>query len=219
MGETVQLTAGDGHRFAAYRAMPDTTLRGGLVILQEIFGVTGHIRAVADEYAGYGYLSIAPAMFDRVEPGVELPFTEFPKAREYAAALKLEQTLLDLQAAVSSAAEAGRVGVVGYCWGGTIAYLAACECPIAAAVSYYGGRIPQYLDRRPRCPVMYHFGEHDRGIPLSTVAEVRAGHRDGSFHIYPAGHGFNCTERADYHPESAQLALERTLKFLAEHVG
>jgi len=219
MGETVQLTAGDGHHFTAYRARPKAQPRGGIVILQEIFGVTRHIRDVVDQYAGHGYLSIAPAMFDRVEPGIELAYTEFPKGRDYAAALKLEQTLLDLHAAVQSAAEAGRTGVVGYCWGGTIAYLAACECPVAAAVSYYGGRITQYLDRKPRCPVMYHFGEHDKGIPLSTVAQVRAGHREGIFHTYPAGHGFNCTERADYHPESARLALERTLKFLAEHVG
>lgn len=219
MGETVQLTAGDGHRFTAYRASPNTKPRGGMVILQEIFGVTRHIRDLTDQYAGHGYLSVAPAMFDRVEPGIELPYTEFQKGVEHTAALKLDQTLLDLKASIESASEAGRTGVVGYCWGGTMAYLSACEFSIAAAVSYYGGRITQYLDRKPRCPVMYHFGERDKGIPLATVAQVRAGHREGVFHIYPAGHGFNCTERADYDPDSARLALERTLRFLSDHVG
>jgi carboxymethylenebutenolidase len=219
MGETVQLTAGDGFRFEAYRAAPKAKPRGGIVIVQEIFGVNRHIRDVTDQYANLGYLTLAPAMFDRVQPGVDVPYTDFPKGREYATALKLEQTLLDLHAAVKGAAEGGRVGVVGYCWGGTMAYLAACECPIAAAVAYYGGRITQYLDRRPRCPVMYHFGELDKAIPMATVEQIRAAHREGIYYTYPAGHGFNCTERAEYEPESARLALERTLKFLGEHVG
>ncbi|HSD74076.1 MAG TPA: dienelactone hydrolase family protein [Steroidobacteraceae bacterium] len=219
MGQTVQLTAGDGHRFAAYRTAPAGTPRGGLVIVQEIFGVTRHMRDVADQYAGLGYVSVVPAMFDRVEPGIELPYTEIARGRDYAGALRLDQTLLDVKAALDAVASFGKTGVVGFCWGGTIAYLAACETPIAAAVSYYGGRITQYLDRKPRCPVMYHFGEQDRGIPLTAVEQVRAAHPEGIFHLYPAGHGFNCTERADYEAASAKLAFERTREFLARHVG
>ena len=219
MGQTVQLTASDGHRFAAYRASPAATPRGGLVILQEIFGVTGHMRDVADQYAALGYLSVVPAVFDRVEPGIELPYTEIARGREYAGALKLEQTLLDLNAALESVAAVGKSGVVGFCWGGTIAYVAACECPITAAVLYYGGRITQYLDRKPRCPVMYHFGEMDRNIPLSAVEQIRAAHPEGIYHLYPAGHGFNCTERADYDAASARLAFDRSREFLARHIG
>lgn len=219
MGQTVQLAAGDGHRFAAYRATPAGKPRGGLVIVQEIFGVTRHMRDVADQYAAQGYTSVAPSMFDRVEPGIELPYTEIARGRDYAGRLRLDQTMLDVNAALDSVAEAGRKGVVGFCWGGTIAYLAACETRIAAAVSYYGGRITQYLDRKPRCPVMYHFGEQDRGIPLTAVEQIRASHPEGTYYLYPAGHGFNCTERADYDPASARLAFARTCEFLARHIG
>ncbi len=219
MGETVQLTAGDGHRFGAYRASPAGTPRGGLVIVQEIFGVTRHMREVADQYAAQGYLSIVPATFDRVERSVELDYTEIARGRDYAGALKLEQTLLDLNASIDALAPTEKRGVVGFCWGGTIAYLAACESPIAAAVCYYGGRITQYLDHKPRCPVMYHFGERDKAIPLTAVEQIRASHPEGIYHLYPAGHGFNCTERADYDPASARLAFDRTIKFLARHVG
>ncbi len=219
MGETVQLTAGDGHRFAAYRARPAGKPRGGLVIVQEIFGVTRHMRDVAEQYAAQGYSSIVPSMFDRVEPSVELAYSAIDRGRQYASALKVDQTLLDLNAAIAAVAEAGSTGVVGFCWGGTIAYLAACESPIAAAVSYYGGRITQYLDRKPRCPLMYHFGERDKGIPLTAVEQIRASHPEGICHVYPAGHGFNCTERADYDPVSARLAFDRSLEFLSKHVG
>lgn len=219
MGETVHLMAGDGHRFVAYRATPAGKPRGGIVIVQEIFGVTRHMRDVADQYAAQGYSTLVPSMFDRAERGVELAYTEIDKGRQYVGALKLDQTLLDLRTAVESASAGGRTAVVGYCWGGTFAYLAACEHPIACAVSYYGGRITQYLDRKPRCPVMYHFGERDKGIPLAAVEQIRAAQPEGIFHVYPAGHGFNCTDRADYDPVSARLAFDRTLEFLSKHVG
>jgi carboxymethylenebutenolidase len=220
MGQTVQLTAGDGHRFAAYRATPVGTARGGLVIVQEIFGVTQHMRDVAEQYAGIGYTSVVPAMFDRVEPEIELPYTEIARGREYAGRLRLDQTLLDLNAAIASVAATGKkTGVVGFCWGGTIAYLAACEAPIAAAVAYYGGRITQYLDRKPRVPLMYHFGELDRNIPLTAVEQIRAAHPQGIYHLYPAGHGFNCSERADFDAASARLAFDRTREFMARHIG
>lgn len=219
MGQTVQLAAGDGHRFAAYRAAPAEAARGALVIVQEIFGVTQHMRNVADQYAGIGYTSVVPAMFDRIEPGIELPYTEIARGREYAGRLRLDQTLLDINAAIAAVAADGQPGVVGFCWGGTIAYLAACEAPIAAAVAYYGGRITQYLDRKPRVPVMYHFGELDRNIPLTAVEQIRAAHPQGIYHLYPAGHGFNCAERADYDAASARLAFDRTREFLARHIG
>jgi carboxymethylenebutenolidase len=158
-------------------------------------------------------------MFARIEPGIELPYTEIARGREYAGRLRLDQTLLDINAAIAAVAADGKPGVVGFCWGGTIAYLAACEAPIAAAVAYYGGRITQYLDRKPRVPVMYHFGELDRNLPLTAVEQIRAAHPQGIYHLYPAGHGFNCTERADYDAASARLAFDRTREFLARHIG
>jgi carboxymethylenebutenolidase len=177
------------------------------------------MRDVADQWAAQGYTSVVPAMFDRIEPGIELAYTEIARGREFAGRLRLDQTLLDVNAALESVAAFGRTGVVGFCWGGTIAFLAACECPIAAAVAYYGGRITQYLDRKPRCPVMYHFGELDRGIPVTAVEQIRAAHPEGIYHLYPAGHGFNCTERADYDAASARLAFDRSREFVARHIG
>ena len=219
MADTIELSAPDGHRFSAYRAQPAVAPRGGLVIIQEIFGLTRHICEVADQYAAEGYLCIAPAMFDRVRPGIVIDYSQMQQGVETMMALKLPQTLLDVGAAVDAAATAGKTGVVGYCWGGTIAYIAACRLPISAAVSYYGGRILQYGDRTPRCPVMYHFGEHDQSIPLATVEKVRELHPQGIFHIYPAGHGFSCSERSTFEPQSARLAFERSLAFLHSHVG
>jgi carboxymethylenebutenolidase len=220
MAETIELSAPDGHRFSAYQAQPPGTPRGALVIIQEIFGITQHMREVADQYAVQGYTSIVPAMFDRVRPGIVLDYSQMQEGVETMMQLKPSQTLLDMGAAVEAAALAGRkTGVVGYCWGGTMAYVAACRLPISAAVSYYGGRILQYADRKPRCPVMYHFGEKDQSIPMGTVEKVRELHPEGIFHTYPAGHGFNCNARASYEPESARLAFERSLEFLRTNVG
>ena len=219
MAETFELSAADGHRFSAYRAEPAGQPRGGLVIIQEIFGITPHMREVGDQYAAQGYSCIVPAMFDRVRPGIVLDYSQMQEGVETMMALKPSQTLLDMGAAVDAAASAGKTGVVGYCWGGTMAYIAACRLPISAAVSYYGGRILQYADHKPRCPVMYHFGERDQSIPMNTVEKVRQLHPDGIFYTYPAGHGFNCSGRASYEPESARLAFERSLEFLHTNVG
>jgi carboxymethylenebutenolidase len=219
MAETIELSAPDGHRFSAYRADPTGTPRGGVVIVQEIFGLTHHIREVADQYAAQGYASFAPAMFDRVRPGIVLDYSEIQQGVETMMQLKPSQTLLDLGATVDAAVAAGKTAVVGFCWGGTIAYVAACRLPISAAVSYYGGRILQYGDHKPRCPVMYHFGEQDQSIPPATVEKVRHLHPEGIFYTYPAGHGFNCSERSSYEPQSAQLAFERSLEFLRRNVG
>lgn len=220
MGETIRLKAVDGHEFSAWLARPASTPRGGLVVLQEIFGVNEHIRRVTESFAANGYLAIAPALFDRVRPGVELGYQQIDAGREIVMALERANTVRDISAAIAAVREAGQVGAIGYCWGGALADLAACECGISAAVSYYGRHTATWLDLQPRCPVMYHFGKLDPLIPPETVAAIRAGRPRGIFHIYEdAGHGFNCDERPEYEPESASLALKRTLEFLRRHIG
>jgi len=220
MGQTVQLIAADGHRLGVWLARPQGKPRGGLVVLQEIFGVNGHIRRVTESFAAEGYLALAPALFDRVAPAVEFGYDQVEAGRNAMTALERPDTVRDISAAVGAAREAGRVGAIGYCWGGALADLAACECGVDAAVSYYGRHTATWLDLKPKCPVFYHFGRLDPLIPPETVAAIRAGRPDGVFHEYEgAGHGFNCDERHEYHPASAQLALERSLAFLRRHVG
>jgi carboxymethylenebutenolidase len=219
MGHSVELTAADGHRLAAYLSEPASKPRGGVVIVQEIFGVTRHIRAVADEYAAAGFLAVAPAMFDRMERNVDVPYTDVQKAVGYMQAVNTDQALLDVQAAVDRARAAGKVGVVGYCWGGTIAYLAAARLKIDAAVAYYGGGIHNHTAEKPRVPVLFHFGEKDAHIPRSAVEQIRAAYPEGIYHLYPADHGFNCTDRASFEPASAKLALQRSVEFLHRHIG
>lgn len=218
MGQNIELSAADGHRLAAYMSVPGTP-RGGIVVIQEIFGVTRHIRAVTDQYAAAGFTAIAPALFDRVERNVDVPYTDMAKGYGYMQQLKNEQVMLDVQAAINRLEPAGKVGVVGYCWGGTMAYLAAARLKVAAAVAYYGGGIDKYTAEKPRCPIMFHFGEKDAHIPLSTVEKIKAEVPDGVFYLYPADHGFNCTDRASFEPASAKLALERSLEFFHRHVG
>jgi carboxymethylenebutenolidase len=219
MGQNIELSAGDGHRLGAYMSSPTATPRGGIVVIQEIFGVTRHIRAVADQYAAAGFTAIAPALFDRVERNVDVPYTEMAKGFGYMQQLKNEQVMLDVQAAIDRLNQAGKVGVVGYCWGGTMAYLAAARLKVAAAVAYYGGGIDKYTAEKPRCPIMFHFGEKDAHIPLSAVEKIKADVPGGIFFLYPADHGFNCTDRASFEPASAKLALERSLEFFHRHVG
>src|SRR6202041_1298140 len=158
MGHSVEITAADGHQLAAYLSEPPSKPRGGVVVIQEIFGVTRHIRAVADQYAAAGFLAAAPALFDRVERKVDVPYTDMQKGFSYVKQLKTDQVMLDIQAGVDRVAAAtGKVGVVGYCWGGTMAFLAAARLNIAAAVAYYGGGIHDHTDEKPRVPVMFHF--------------------------------------------------------------
>ena len=217
MGEMTELTTSDGHKLAAYRAQPDGVPKAGLIVVQEIFGVTDHIQQVTDQFAGYGYLAIAPSLFDRVQPGMVLGYTEFEKARATMQSLDLDDTVADMAAAAAGVRSAGKVGAVGYCWGGAIADLAACRIEIDAAVAYYGRMIVEWLDLKPDCPAMYHFGDKDQLIPSDMVEQIRGARPDGVFHTYPdAGHGFSCDERSDYHPESAGLALTRTLEFLED---
>jgi carboxymethylenebutenolidase len=220
MGESTPLQARDGHKFQAYVSSAPAKPRGAVVVLQEIFGVNGHIRSVTDGFAKEGYTAIAPALFDRIRPGVELGYApaDIEEGRDYAQKLKLEQTLLDIGAAVEAVKSPGKVGTVGYCWGGAMSYVATCELPIACAVVYYG-RASNYIDRKPKCPVMYHFGTQDKSIPLSDVEKLKAAHPQGIFYLYEAGHGFNAEPRDSYDPQAAALARQRTLEFFARHLA
>jgi carboxymethylenebutenolidase len=220
MGEFTTLMARDGHEFNAWLAAPSGPARGAVVIAQEIFGVNRHIRAVADGFAADGYVTIAPCLYDRVRRGIELGYSEaeVQQGRGYRLQIPKEKTLLDLTACINVVKHSGRVSIVGYCWGGTLAYIAACELPVFCAVSYYGGQIKDHLEKSPRRPVMYHFGERDPHIPQSDVDKIRVADPNGIFHVYPADHGFNCEERSTYDAASAALARERTLQFLTEQM-
>lgn len=221
MGRMINLKSKDGAKIGAYESVPQGNTRGGLVVLQEIFGVNHHIRDVTDDFAAAGYRAIAPALFDRVAPGTELGYdaADIQKGIAIRSKTNLGDTLVDIAAAVEAAAEAGRVGVVGYCWGGTLAYASAAHIDgLAAAVGYYGSGIANMLVGRLRCPVLLHFGDRDKSIPLAEVEEIRRAHPDITIHIYPAEHGFNCTARPSYNPVAADLARQRTLDFLTEHI-
>jgi carboxymethylenebutenolidase len=221
LSEFTTLMARDGHEFSAWLAAPPGRPRGAVLVLQEIFGVNAHIRAVTDSYAAEGYVAIAPAVFDRVRRGVELGYTPdtMKEGFGYVQSLQPEKTLLDLAASIAVVRHAGRVGVVGFCWGGKMAYVSGCELPVACGVAYYGGRIVQELGRTPKCPMLYHFGANDAHIPPSDIEQIRAVDTRGIFHVYPgADHGFNCDMRASFNAEAAQLARARTLAFLAQHL-
>lgn len=214
MGGWIELAAADGHRLAAYRADGEGARRGGIVVIQEVFGVNGHIRAVCDAFSAHGYDVVAPALFDRVQPGVELAYDDdgIARGRELVGQLGWEQPLVDIWAAALHLHPQGRVGVVGYCWGGTVAWLAACRLEIACAAAYYGRQIADFPDEHPRCPTIAHFGAEDALIPIEAVERVRAANPAIPVHVYAgAGHGFNCDARGDFRPDAAGLALERTL--------
>lgn len=223
MGTNTTLTAEDGHRLAAYRAAPTGAPRGGLVIIQEIFGVNSHIKKVCDGYAADGYVALAPALFDRVERDVAMGYgpTDIEYGRTLRGKVGWDQMVADLRAAaLALATEKLKVGAVGYCMGGSLAWLAAARIDgLAAAVGYYGGAIADFADEQPRCPVLLHFGETDASIPKEHWDRIAAAHPKVPMHIYPAGHGFNCDARASYHEPSARLARQRTLEFLRKHVG
>lgn len=223
MGESVKLEAKDGHGLDAYQAFPEGEARGGVVIIQEIFGVNHHIRAVVDQYASEGYAAIAPALFDRARKGVELDYTPegMKEGRDLVGKIGWDAPLLDIEAAARAiTARTGKApAVIGYCWGGSWAFLSACRSEaVACAVGYYGGQISKFLGEQPRVPVLLHFAEKDQFIPFGDIETIRRAHPEAEVHTYPAGHGFNCTERSDHDPESAALALKRTLAFLEKHL-
>lgn len=222
MGKTTQLKASDGHRLDAYVAQPSGQPRGCIVVVQEIFGVNSHIRSVADGYAADGYLAIAPAMFDRVRKGYDTGYSqpEIAAGVEIMQKLDWNNAMLDVKSAMEAGKTAGKTGIVGYCWGGAVAWVASSRVPgLAAAVCYYGGAIPQFAGEQPKCPVMLHFGESDHSIPIDKAREVAARHPEATTHYYPAGHGFNCDQRGSYDEASARKARERSLEFFRRHLG
>lgn len=218
----IEIGADDGHRLAAWRAEPEGEARGGVLVVQEIFGVNEHIRDVADRFARAGYLAVAPAIFDRIERGIELGYDEAGVARGRSLAGELDQDAMlgDLAAGAREAGKVGAVGAVGYCFGGAATWVAAARMEnLACAVSYYGSRIVNFMDQAPRVPVMMHVGQHDLSFPMEKVRELGARYPEVAIFEYDAGHGFNCDRRGDFAPEAAALALERTLAFFGEHVG
>ena len=227
MGQFIDLTAKDGFTFPAYVAEPKGTPKGAVVVLQEIFGVNSHIRSVADGYAAEGYLAVAPSTFQRIKPGVELGYSdEDMKAgsalKAAAEALPKPGVLQDVQAAVEYAARAGKVGIVGYCWGGLLTWRAAAKVSgLSAAAPYYGGGMttPEESALEPQVPVLAHFGDNDHWIPLDTVDAFKKAHPDVEVHVYACGHGFNCEQRGSYNAEAAKLAKDRTLAFFAKHLA
>ena len=222
MSQYETLMARDGHTFHTYIAKPEGKARGAVVVVQEIFGLTPHICRVSDSYAQQGYLAVAPALFDRVGRGLVLGYTasEVQQGLGYRQQIPTDKAVLDLAAAAAICRHAGKVAVIGYCWGGRLAWDAASEVPLEAAVSYYGGGIPQELPRLPRCPMLLHFGEHDASIPLSDVERIREAFPAGIYHTYAAGHGFANDERPQHYDAAATaLARARTTAFLAQHLG
>ncbi|HZZ86715.1 MAG TPA: dienelactone hydrolase family protein [Caulobacteraceae bacterium] len=221
MGEQISLTSRkDGFSFGAYRAPAEDARRGGLVLIQEIFGVTEHIRAVADGFAEDGYETIAPSFYDRQQRGFEAGYDAESVAagRRYSEAAPWDEVASDLAAAI--AALASPVFVAGYCWGGSATWLAACRCEgVAAASAFYGRRIPELADETPRCPVILHFGRHDPSIPMAAVEAIAARHPDIPIHLYDAGHGFFSDRRADYNADAARLARLRTLQLFMRQTG
>jgi|SRR5580692_7330544 len=222
MSEHITLQASDGQALGAYVARPEGEPIAALVVVQEIFGVNAHIRSVADGYAKDGFLAVAPALFDRIEPNVELGYegADAQKARSFIPKLDVDKALLDVAAAIDYCTATGKkVGVIGYCFGGTMAWLAACRLRVVAAVGYYGGRIAQYAAETPAAPVMLHFGSQDAHIPAEEIEKVRSAHPEVEIYLYDAGHGFNCDARASYNAAAAQEARTRSLAFLKKNLA
>ena len=223
MGQMITIAMSDGFGLGAYTSSPTSgESKGAVVVIQEIFGVNAHIREVADGYAAKGYTVIAPALFDRIDSDIQLGYTEADMGTGIGLAfekLQMPQTLADLQSVVDYAVELGPVGVVGYCFGGLLTYLSACNIKgVTAASSYYGGGIAGMLDQSPQCPLIMHFGELDAHIPMSDVEKIQAAHPDLPVNVYAADHGFNCDHRASYNEAAAALALSRTLAHFEEYL-
>lgn len=222
MGKMIELTASDGHKLSAYRADPQSKARGAVVVIQEIFGVNSHIRSVADGYAADGYVAIAPALFDRVQKGADLGYSpeDIAKGRAIRGKVTNEMAMKDVEVTVKAASSAGRVGIVGYCWGGFIAWLAASKISgLSAAVAYYGGGILDNTELAPKVPLMGHFGDKDAHIPVEGVKKLAAKYPQHPIFIYAADHGFNCDQRGSYNAAAAKEARARTLEFFRKHVG
>lgn len=221
MSETIEIQAADGFGLQAYVNVPAAPT-AAVVVIQEIFGVNGHIREVVDGYADAGYAAIAPAIFDRIEPGIELGYDEAGMSRGIALAfqeLDHEKVLLDLQATIQHISTHGKVGVVGYCFGGLLTWRSACLLEgVSAASSYYGGGVPGESERTAQCPVIMHFGEQDQHIPMADVKAFEAAQPAVTVYSYDADHGFNCDHRGSFDAAAAELARTRTLEFFASNL-
>jgi carboxymethylenebutenolidase len=222
MGKRLSLVAADSHNLGAYRADPAGKPKGGVVVIQEIFGVNHHIRSVCDRVAEAGYAAVAPALFDRITRDFECGYTpdEIANARNFIAAPDWDAMLRDTDAALKELKSVGPVAIMGFCMGGTIAFLSATRLSgLSAAVCYYGGGIARFADEKPKCPTQMHFGEKDAHIPMSAVDEIRQKRPDCEIHVYQgADHGFHCDERGSYHAESAKVAWGRSMGFLEKNL-
>jgi carboxymethylenebutenolidase len=221
MGKHFSLTAADQHQLGAYRADPAGACKGGMVVVQEIFGVNKHIRNVCDRLAAAGYAAAAPALFDRQTRNFESGYTpdEIANARKYLTNIDWDAMLRDVAAAAADLKSAGPVGIVGFCMGGTISFLAAARLSgLSASVCFYGGQIARFADEKPKCPVQMHFGEKDDHIPMTDVEAIKKKRPEAEVHVYPAAHGFYCDERGSFHEPSAKQAWQRTLDFLGKHM-
>jgi carboxymethylenebutenolidase len=222
VGQDIKLTASDGFKLGGYRAEPAGAPKGAIVVIQEIFGVNHHIRSVCDRLGKEGYVAIAPAIFDRSEPNFTSGYSpdEVANARKFVANPDWAAMLRDTEAAIDAVKDIGPVGIIGFCLGGSIAYVAATKLSgLSAAVGYYGGAIVRFADDKPKVPTQLHFGEKDAGIPLSDVETIRAKRPEVEIHVYPgAQHGFNCEERASYDKASADIARTRSSEFFAKHL-
>jgi carboxymethylenebutenolidase len=222
VGKDLILTAADKFKLGAYRAEPASAPKGAVVVIQEIFGVNHHIRAVCDRLAGEGYVAIAPSIFDRIEPNFTSGYSpdEIAIARKFVANPDWAAMLRDTQAAIDAVGDVGPVGIIGFCLGGSIAYAAATQLSgLKAAIGYYGGAVVRFADDKPKVPTQLHFGEKDAGIPLSDVETIKAKRPDVEVFVYPgAQHGFHCDERASYDKASADIAWPRSMAFFAQHL-
>jgi len=222
VGKDIKLTASDNIQLGAYRADPATAPKGAVVVIQEIFGVNHHIRAVCDRLACEGYVAIAPSIFDRIEPNFTSGYSpdEIAIARKFVANPDWAAMLRDTQAAIDAVKNVGPVGIVGFCLGGSVAYAAATKLSgLKAAIGYYGGAIVRLADDKPDVPTQLHFGEKDAGIPLGDVEAIKAKRPDVEVYVYPgAQHGFHCDERASYDKTSADIAWPRSMEFFASHL-
>ena len=220
MGSMITVTAADGHTFDAYLAEPAGDAKAGLVVIQEIFGLNEHMKEVTDEFAAQGYAAVCPAFFDRVEPNLELSYTDFARGRDLVGQLTDDMVIADINAAADRVRSAGKIGVIGYCWGGAMAFLGACKANVDCGVSYYGTRIIQYSPAmKPKIPFQHHYGETDKSFPPEAVEKVMAEQPEAEHYIYPgADHGFSCDARPQYNAEATKLALERSLKFFEAHL-
>ncbi|MEI6204211.1 MAG: dienelactone hydrolase family protein [Enhydrobacter sp.] len=222
MGETIRLKSKAGE-IDAYLATPKGDTKGGIVVIQEIFGVNQHIRKVTDFFAAQGYLALAPCFFDHIKPGVELGYTPdtMAEGRKFVMELGVDKAVQDVDAAISVLKARGvkKVAVTGFCWGGTITWLSATRLKPDAAIGYYGGGIYGTKSEKPTVPTMLHFGDKDMHIPMAHVNEIRALHPEVQVFDYPADHGFHCDERGSYDAAASKKAMERTLEFMKKHVG